>query len=729
MARLKTIVPALGGITSGHDWDATTAGGTGGTVTIDTTIKRNGQRSLKITSAVDASNYIDYQYKSADAVSFISIFVYFTAFPTDAESAILEAINNAGTTITCIGITTAGKLRLHNGNSAGAQLGSDSSVLSLNTWYEVTLQVNNASSPKAIAQMAVDGSTPSTFASGSYTTATNCNAFNLGFTDFVTAGVAYFSDIRVNDNSGSNETALPTAGEKTISLRPNAAGSVNTFATQTGGTAGAANNFTRVNESTPNDATSFDGSSTLNEEDMFAMDDSGMGASDTVKVVEMHLRFRNSTADATAKITASIVKTSGGTKSSSGTITPNSTTFRTNVPGTTLPKIAPIVTYADPDAAAWTQTTVDSMQAGYKLTTAPGTAGRRIDVTAVWVIVSYVPATNTTTNQTITGKARIQQSVNQTITGKARVTAVTTQTITGKARIRQSVSQTITGLSRITATVARTITGVARITKTTVQTITGVSRIRQSVTQTITGKSRIQQSVNQTITGVARIRQTVNQTITGIARIRQTVTQTITGKGFIQTAVNQTITGISRIRQSVSQTITGKSRIQETTTQTITGKGRIQQTLSQIITGKSRVQQSVSQTITGKSRLQQSVAQIITGVSRIRQTVVQTITGKSRITGTVAQTITGKARVTKTTVQVITGVSRVQLTTTQTITGKARIVAPVVSGLGSTNTVLQQQREAALMMILDYKDVMRQKDTKTFLKPRENTTVLRMRPN
>ena len=70
---------------------------------------------------------------------------------------------------------------------------------------------------------------------------------------------------------------------------------------------------------------------------------------------------------------------------------PNSTTWKTNATTTTLGY--PITAYTDPDGAAWTNTTLDSMQIGYKLTTAPGTAGRRIDVTTIWAYVDYTPGT------------------------------------------------------------------------------------------------------------------------------------------------------------------------------------------------------------------------------------------------------------------------------------------------------------------------------------------------
>jgi hypothetical protein len=384
MARLKTLGAEENTTTAGVEITGTD---TGTNCTIQTSVVRTGTYAYQAAAGgVARDTYYRYVTGVSDAQFYGRVYIYVAAAPT-ADARIVRFME--------IGIDTRASIRIKSDrtliltDSAGTQIGSPSSALSLNTWYRVDLMYkNNAPSPDSTMEARLDGVVFATTTTAA--TIDGTNAFVWGNTDGDSTLNIYFDDIAVNDTSGSAQTSYPNDG-KVLYLRPNAAGDINTFATQTGGTAGAANNFTRVDEVTPNDATDFNGSSTLNEEDLFNFGNSGIGASDTVNVVEVHGRFRNSTADATAKVTFEIEKTSGGTKTSSAAITPNSTTWRTNVAGTTEPKTAAIVTYTDPDGAAWTQSTLDSLQAGYKLTTGPGTAGRRIDVTAVWVVIDYTP--------------------------------------------------------------------------------------------------------------------------------------------------------------------------------------------------------------------------------------------------------------------------------------------------------------------------------------------------
>ena len=70
-----------------------------------------------------------------------------------------------------------------------------------------------------------------------------------------------------------------------------------------------------MNEVRPNDVTSFNGSSTLNHEDMFNVTDSGIGGSDIVNLVQIGMRSRNSTADTACAVKAQVKKTTGGDRS------------------------------------------------------------------------------------------------------------------------------------------------------------------------------------------------------------------------------------------------------------------------------------------------------------------------------------------------------------------------------------------------------------------------------
>jgi hypothetical protein len=297
-----------------------------------------------------------------------------------AAQATVFAFTSEGDHGITIAMNTSGALLLYD-ESNGATIGSASSVLDLDTWYmvEVFQDITTPSSTTATARL-----NASQFASGT------ANLTGLHGADIIRFGQStssnfewYIDDIAINDNSGSLQNSWPGFG-KIIHLKPNATGDTNSFATQTGGTAGASNNFTRVNEVTPDDATTFNGSNTLNEEDLFNCDNSNISLNSTINVVAVGVRFRNNTADATTAIKLEIEKTASGTISQSSAIVPNSTTWKTNA--IDVPFDYPLVLYKDPDNIDWTQATLDTMQVGYKITTG-GT--NRIEVSTLWASIDY----------------------------------------------------------------------------------------------------------------------------------------------------------------------------------------------------------------------------------------------------------------------------------------------------------------------------------------------------
>jgi len=276
-------------------------------------------------------------------------------------------------------------------NQNGTQIGSATAALNPDTWYMVELKSD--ASPASGSRIIEGRLNGAVFATSSTQTQGNVLAYSIGANlnaEFETTGDWYWDDAALNDSTGSFQTGYPGEG-KIIHIHPNAAGDANAFATQTGGTAGSTNNWTRVKDIAPDDATSFNGSATLNAEDLFRCDPPawwGVGASDTVNVVMVGGRMRNNTADTTTAINLEIQKTSGGTIAQSSAIVLNTTTFSTN--STAQPHNYPLVLYQDPDSANWTQSTLSSMQIGYKITAA-GT--NRIEVTAVWASVDFTPVT------------------------------------------------------------------------------------------------------------------------------------------------------------------------------------------------------------------------------------------------------------------------------------------------------------------------------------------------
>ncbi len=294
---------------------------------------------------------------------------------------------------------TWGRIRLTTNNTlelwdSAAKIGSSSPVLNTNQWYLIELKYyNNTGTGKLEldARYAPDNGSPSvSFASTTTSTLASQPitflAWGNNSAGTVTNDVS-FDDLAINDSTGSFQNSFPGPG-KIINLKPNAAGDSNGFLVQVGGTAGSANNFTRVNEVTPDDATSYNGSAVLSAEDLFNVEDSGIRPNDTVNVVAVGVRMADLVgADATAAFKLEIEKTSGGTKTQSATIIPNSTAWITNAAAN--PRNYPLVTYQDPDGANWTQATLDSMQIGY-IQTAINV--QTIAISTLWASVDYTPA-------------------------------------------------------------------------------------------------------------------------------------------------------------------------------------------------------------------------------------------------------------------------------------------------------------------------------------------------
>lgn len=377
------------------DANSTTANILGGDIfsgaTISTTHARTGTYAMRVSSLSSgtAQGYLKkWLGSTAAGPYFLKLGIYVVTLPS-ASNTVMQlngASGSLGTTPRCyITLESNGTLILRN--AGGTQIGSASSAVNDSAYHVVELKHDGTpASGSRVIEGRLDGLV---FATSSAQSQGNPLAFSVGGnlgSEAQTTGEWWIDDIALNDSTGSFQTGYPGLG-KILYLWPSAAGDVNTFATQTGGTAGSSNNFSRVSEVTPDDATTFNGSSTLNQEDLFNVTNSGIGASDTVSVVMVGLRMRNNTADATAAIKAEIEKTATGTITQGTAIIPNSTTWNTN--GTSTPRNYSLVTYQDPDGSAWTQSTLDSMQIGYKLTAA-GT--NRVEVTNVWVVVDYTPA-------------------------------------------------------------------------------------------------------------------------------------------------------------------------------------------------------------------------------------------------------------------------------------------------------------------------------------------------
>lgn len=404
---------------------------------IDITIFRSGAASWKFAPS-GSGRYIETVICSAVGNLYTGAAVYFTSFPT-ADSMVLWNVSSAsGLPLSSISVGASGVLKLHDGDASGTQIGSSGPSLSLNTWYYLELKTANGGSPETEARLNMVS-----FASGSYTESANSKRIGWGLHEN-NGGVLYVDDIKVNNDIDFDGTyTSPTQNSwvtdsKLIVLRPNGDGDAHGLTTAVGGTAGVANNYTRVNEIIPDDATTYNGGNTSGMEDMYAMSDSGIGTNDVVNVVAINGRKRESAAGTGPTFKMQIKKTTGGTIGTpyptTLSHTTTSTSFSNNFVAT--PDTFTNMFYADPDGSAWTKATLDTMQAGIKLNS---TTTNLVHLTTLWVYVDYTPfiphvshttdankkkSGNLVTHTTDSNKKKSGLTVSHTTSANKRITGI-----------------------------------------------------------------------------------------------------------------------------------------------------------------------------------------------------------------------------------------------------------------------------------------------------------------
>lgn len=362
---------------------------TGAGTTIQTTTVRTGTYALRCNPSA-ATGFVRYHVFTSNQsiVAYQRVYMRIATLP-GANTTIMRFLDVANSPCAQIRITSTGTLILLD--AAGNAVGSASSVLSTGQWYRIELGLDASTNPGTV-EAKIDGTS---FASGNNSAQAPWGRVLVGPVVSATMD-AYFDDWAVNDSSGSAQNSWCGDGH-ILHLAPNGDGDAHGW-NNTSNAAGSSTNWQLVDEVPPNDTTDLVQTGTANTEDMYALTDSGIGAGDTVNVVMVGLRLRNNTADTIAAVKAQIKKGGGGTIAQGSAIVPNSTTFGTNA--SAQPRNYTLITYLDPDGSAWTQSTLDTAQAGIKLTTA-GT--NRIQVTSVWVSVDYTASSGT--NATVNASA------------------------------------------------------------------------------------------------------------------------------------------------------------------------------------------------------------------------------------------------------------------------------------------------------------------------------------
>lgn len=373
------------------------SGTVSGSPTISSTIHNGGLYSMQCSSlASGTAKGLNYQFAFAGAADYYyKADLYIHTLPS-ADNQILQ-LSGSGT----ITQTTAANLRL---TSAGllkwglgaSQVGVSSSALSLDAWHTIQIRANGVpASGSRIIEIKIDNGSWLNITNSTHTTGA---FFVVGANtagEAQTQGEWYWDNLSVGDTTGSFQTGHFPWNDQIWGIPITGAGDANTFATQTGGTAGSANNYTRINEVSPDDATTFNGQvgSIANRltADLFAVTvPSGIGSSDTINAAMVSLRHANSAATANGRIEALLESASAGTLIQGNQLISNSTTWRTAQ--STNPYNPNIISYQTPASVAWTKATLVTSQVGYRVENTSNTTNEvRVSTVIYQVAVSPAP--------------------------------------------------------------------------------------------------------------------------------------------------------------------------------------------------------------------------------------------------------------------------------------------------------------------------------------------------
>jgi len=224
----------------------------GAATTIDSSVVRSGNYSLKVvtSSQIRGGSVYTYLSSASAGVWYIRGYFYIGSLPSLGPCEIATFLDAAIDAKIGIRVTTGGLLQLWNVEDS-TQIGSASSALSTGTWHLIELNIDCTTIASTTADARLNGSS---FASGSANLTAGVN--QLRFWESNSAGVnhnatIYWDDLALNDTTGSFQNSYPGEGN-IIHLRPNA----------TGDNTAWSNTFANVSEVTPDNSTTFISSNT-----------------------------------------------------------------------------------------------------------------------------------------------------------------------------------------------------------------------------------------------------------------------------------------------------------------------------------------------------------------------------------------------------------------------------------------------------------------------------------
>lgn len=383
--------------------------------TFSTTVKRKGTASMR-SNPTAAMAYLEHQIDSGTVKRTFHRLYFRVAARPDVEMNVYQ-IGQAGYFPATLRLLPSGALILRDSN-VGTNLTGTSPVLNLNQWYRIELDYNDVAgtitSGVSAFKAYIDGVL---FAD---TMCSNINGFSRvrpGASGVNSTCDLYYDDIAVNDTSGTVQTGLPGPGF-VVHMRPNAAGDNNLFGTAVGGTAGAANNYTRVSERIPDDSTSYNSTSATGTTtiDDFNVEDCatvGIGTADKITLVQVGARV-SSDVVTSSSLVYRLKSQAGGTvlESPSVLVANTSTAGSWSVHRGQSPRPYQLTAYTDPQTGtAWTPARLDQLQVGYRTDVSQTTARR---VSTLWALVEF-------NNQYALGTASVVSQANALVYNQGNV--------------------------------------------------------------------------------------------------------------------------------------------------------------------------------------------------------------------------------------------------------------------------------------------------------------------
>lgn len=367
-------------LTAGVDWTTIV-----GSPTIDTATVRSGAAAMRCHPGSAAATFVTKLiYTSAQPAAhvFMRTYIKVATLPS-ANSAVLVWEDNANA-FSGVGLRTDGKLEVRTAGS-GAVGSASASAVNDGAWHRIEVDYDDNANTLLVY---LDGTQVLSQVANSLVDLSGADRYSVGLREACTADV-YFDDAAINDTTGTAQTGLCGAGS-IVHLRPAGAGDNSLFETAVGGTAGSANNWTRVAETTPDDATSYNqtivtGAAVIDDFACGTSWSAGVGPYDLVTLVAVGLRVGSNNTTA-AGLVYRLKGQAGGTLLETALISVAVNGWATHAAGTT--HLYRLIAYTNPQtSAAWTTAAVDTMQIGYRNSTAQTTVRR---AATIWALVEYV---------------------------------------------------------------------------------------------------------------------------------------------------------------------------------------------------------------------------------------------------------------------------------------------------------------------------------------------------